>query len=141
MSFGNTFETDILGLIFNGTGIAGIADNAASPIASLYVSLHTANPGEAGDQTASEAGYTNYGRVAVARSAGGWAVAGNSVSPASNIDFPIATGGSETITHVAIGAAATGAGKILAYGSLASGIAVADGTIPRITTDTTLTLD
>lgn len=30
MSKGNTFETDLLALIFNGTAIANVADNAAS---------------------------------------------------------------------------------------------------------------
>ncbi len=41
-----------------------IADNAAtSPITNLYVSLHTGDPGEAGDQTTSEAAYTSYARV------------------------------------------------------------------------------
>jgi len=51
MSKGNTFENDLLKLIFNATAIAGIADNAgSSPLTSLYVSLHTDDPGEAGDQ-------------------------------------------------------------------------------------------
>jgi hypothetical protein len=72
MSFGDQFETGLLDLIFTGTGIAGIADNAASsPLTSLYLSLHTADPGEAGDQTTSEAAYTSYARVAVARSCSG----------------------------------------------------------------------
>ena len=52
MSKGNTFELDLLALIFNATAIANIADNAAaSPLTSLYVALHTADPGEAGSQT------------------------------------------------------------------------------------------
>jgi hypothetical protein len=47
MSMGNTFENDIAKLIFNATAIANIADNAASsPLTSLYVALHTADPGE-----------------------------------------------------------------------------------------------
>ena len=68
MSKGNTFENDLLGLIFNGTAIANLADDAAtSPLTELYVSLHTADPGEAGDQTTNECAYTSYARVAVAR--------------------------------------------------------------------------
>ncbi len=48
MSKGNTFENDLLKLIFNATAIANIADNAgSSPLTNLYVSLHTADPGEA----------------------------------------------------------------------------------------------
>lgn len=99
MSKGNTFENDLLKLIFNATAIANIADNAAtSPLTNLYVSLHTADPGEAGDQTTNEAAYTSYARVAVARTSGGWTITDNSVSPNSDITFPEATGGSETLT-------------------------------------------
>lgn len=142
MSFGNTFENDVLALIFNGTAIANIADNAStSPLTNLFVALHTADPGEAGTQSTSEATYTSYARVSVARTSGGWTITGNSVSPTANIDFPEATGGTETITHVSIGTASTGTGKILAYGALSSSIAVSSGTIPRITTATTITLD
>lgn len=142
MSFGNTFETDILSLIFNGTAITNIADNATTaPLTNLYVALHTADPGEIGVQSTSEATYTSYARVAVARSGAGWTVTGNSVSPAANIDFPEATGGTNTITHVSIGVASTGTTKILAKGALSTSIAVSTGTIPRITTATTITLD
>ena len=77
MSKGNTFENDWLLLIFNATAIANIADNAASsPLTTLQVSLHTADPGEGGSQTTSETSYTSYARVAVARTAGGWMTAG-----------------------------------------------------------------
>lgn len=109
MSKGNTFENDLLKLIFNATAIANIADNAgSSPLTNLYVSLHTADPGEAYDQTTSEATYTSYARVAVARTSGGFTVTGNSVSPAADIVFPAATGGTNTITHFAIGTASSG---------------------------------
>src|SRR4051794_10106620 len=103
---GNTFDNDWLKLIFNATPIANIADNAAtSPLTNLYVSLHTATPGAAGSQTTSEAAYTAYARVAVARTSGGWTVTGGSVSPAATISFPAATGGSETETFFAVGTA------------------------------------
>ena len=104
MSKGNTFENDLLLLIFNGTAIANIADNAASsPLTNLYVSLHTGDPGEAGNQTTNECAYTSYARVAVARSGSGWTVSGNAVSNAAAITFPAATGGTETATHFAVG--------------------------------------
>ena len=72
---------------------AGLQNSAAA--GSLYVSLHTADPGEAGEQTTSETAYTNYARVAVARSAAGWTVAGNNASNAAAVAFPAcgATGG------------------------------------------------
>lgn len=142
MSKGNTFENDWLKLIFNATAIANIADNAASsPLTNLYVSLHTADPGEAGDQTTSEATYTSYARVAVARTSGGFTVTGNSVSPAANIDFPAATGGTNTITHFAIGTASSGAGKLLYSGTVTPNISVSSGVTPRLTTASTVTED
>lgn len=142
MSKGNTFENDLLKLIFNATAIGNIADNAGtSPLTNLYVSLHTADPGEAGDQTTSEAAYTSYARVAVARTSGGWTVTGNSVSPAANIDFPAATGGTETITHAAVGTDASGAGKLLYSGDLLTSISITSGTAPSLTTSTVITED
>lgn len=131
MSLGNTFENDLTKLIFQATAIANIADNAAaSPLGNLYISLHTADPGEAGDQTTSEATYTSYARQAVLRTSGGWTVTNNQATNAAAINFPAATGGSNTITHVAIGTSVSGAGKILASGALSSSLAVSTGITP-----------
>lgn len=142
MSKGNTFENDILALIFNATAIANIADNAGvSPLTNLYVSLHTADPGEAGDQTTSEATYTGYARVAVVRTSGGWTVASSSCSPAANIDFGACTAGTNTITHAAIGTASTGVGKLLYSGAVSPNISVSPGVTPRLTTASTITED
>lgn len=142
MSFGNTFETDLLQLVFQGTAIANVADNAASsPFANLYVSLHTGDVGEAGSQTTSETSYTSYARVAVARSSSGFAVSGATVTPVANIDFPQCSGGTATITHFAIGTASTGTGKVICKGTVTPNISVSTGVTPRLTTATTLTLD
>lgn len=132
MSKGNTFENDLVKLIFNATAIANIADNAASsPLTNLYVSLHTGDPGEAGDQTTSEATYTSYARVAVARSGSGWTVTNNAVANAAAITFPACTGGSNTITHFAVGTASSGAGKVLYKGALTASLAVSNGITPE----------
>ena len=142
MSKGNTFETDLLKLVFNGTPIANIADNAAtSPLTNLYLALHTADPGETGDQTTNECAYTSYGRVAVARTTGGWTVTNNSVSPVADIEFPTATGGTETATHASIGVATSGASKILYKGALSSPIAIATGITPVVAAGSTITED
>ena len=142
MSKSDTFENDLLKLIFNGTAIANLADNAASaPNTSLYVSLHTADPGEAGNQTTNEISYTSYARVAVARTSGGFTVTANSVSPAANIDFPAATGGTGTVTYFAIGTASSGTGKILYSGTVPPNIPVSSGVTPRLTTSTAITED
>ena len=46
MSKGNTFENEILALIFNATAIADLAENdTTSPLTQLFVALHTADPG------------------------------------------------------------------------------------------------
>jgi hypothetical protein len=140
MSKSNAFENDLLELIFNGVAIANLADNAASsPLTNLYVSLHTADPGEAGDQSTNETTYTSYARVAVARTAGGWTVTGNSVSPVANIDFPAATGGSGTITFFGVGSASSGAGVLYYSGTVTPNISVTAGVTPRLTTASTIT--
>jgi hypothetical protein len=142
MSKGNTFENDILKLIFNAVAIANLADNAASsPKTSLYVALHTADPGEAGDQTTNECTYTSYARVAVLRTSAGWTVVGNSVSPTLDVDFPTATGGSETATYASVGVAASGASKILYSGALNPNIVIVSGVPPVIVQGSTITED
>jgi hypothetical protein len=143
MSKGNTFENDLLKLIFNATAIANMADNAASsPLTNLYDALHTADPGEAGDQTTSEAAYTSYARVAVARTTGGFTVTTNTVTFVADVTFPAGTGGSGTATHFSVGTAVSGAGKILYKGALTPNITMGNGVTPRITTSgTTITED
>jgi hypothetical protein len=142
MSKGNTFENDLLKLIFNATAIANIADNASSsPLTDLYLSLHTGDPGEGGDQTTSEAAYTDYAREAVARTSGGFTVSGSSVTLAANVDFTVASGGSETESYFAVGTAASSTGKILYSGTVTPNISVSSGVTPRLTTATTITED
>lgn len=147
MSKANTFETDFLKLVFNNTDAPLIGDavglRGSTAAGSLYVSLHTADPGEAGDQTTSEATYTGYARVAVARTTGGWTVTGNSVSPAAVIQFGTCTAGTNTITHFAVGTASTGAGKILYKGTVTPNLSVSTGGAaqPQLTTASAITED
>jgi hypothetical protein len=142
MSKGNTFENDLLLLIFEATAIANIADNAAtSPITNIQYGLHTGDPGEAGTQTTNEAAYTAYARVAVARTGAGHDTASGSVSPAANIDFPEATGGSETETHFHAGRDASAAGLLFYSGTVTPNITVSTGVTPRLTTATAITED
>lgn len=142
MSKSDTFENDLLKLIYNATPIANLADNAATaPLASIFVAGHTADPGEAGTQATSEVAYTSYARVTVARTTGGWTVTGNSCSPVANIDFPAGTGGTGTITHFSTGAAVSGASKIFHSGTVTPNIVTGTGITPRLTTATTITED
>jgi hypothetical protein len=140
MSKSDYLENAILELLFNATAISLIADNTATtPLTNLFVALHTGDPADAGTATTSEAAYTSYARESVARTGGGWTVTGNSVSPAANIDFTAATGGTETITHFSIVDTASGAGNILYHGTVTPNIAVATGVTPRLTTATAIT--
>lgn len=143
MSKSDTFENDWLKLVFNATAIANLADNAAtSPFTQLAVALHTADPGEAGTQTTSEATYGGYARVNVNRNSGGWTVTTNSVSPTAAISFPAwASGATNTITHFSVGATGGGATKIFYSGTVTPNIVVSSGVTPQLGTATTITED
>jgi hypothetical protein len=141
MAKGATFDNDLLKMIFNAAAIANLCDNAAStPLTSLFVALHTADPTAAGNQSSSELSYTGYARVAVARTSGGWTVTSASVSPTADIAFAISTGGTGgTATFASIGVASSGATKILYSGALAPNIVVTTGVTPIITAGSTIT--
>ncbi len=136
MSKSNTTENDFMLYTFNATAFSWNGNT------NLYIALHTADPGEAGDQTTNEATYTSYARVTVARTSGGWTVTGNQAINAALIQFPQATGGSNVITHVSIGTASSGAGQILYSGALSSSLTVNNGIQPQFAAGTlTLTED
>jgi hypothetical protein len=133
-------ENDILKLYFNATPIAGIAANAGSPLTALFLSLHTADPTDAGNQTSNETAYTGYARKSVSRDSGGFTVTGSSVSPAADQDFPPCTaspGG--PLTHAALGDLSTGAGRIFWAGPLSPNITMAIGVTPRVKATSTVT--
>lgn len=124
MSKGNTFETQLLNKIFTAASIPWDGNSH------VFVALHTADPGEAGDQTTSEAAYTGYARVAVVRSASGWTVSGNSAVNFAAVTFPQCTAGSATVTYFSVGTRASGAGEILYSGALNASLAVSNGITP-----------
>lgn len=136
MSKSNSFENSLLQLLFNNVDIANIGDaggiqNSATA-GSLYLSLHTADPGEAGTQTTNECAYGSYDRVAVARSGAGWTVVANAVSNFALAQFPECTSGSETITYVSIGTSSyPTAGVILYSGALTASRSVSTGIQPQ----------
>lgn len=142
MSIANATENAILELIFKATAWANYADNAASsPQTNIHVALHTGDPGEAGDMTTSEAAYTSYARVNVARSGSGWTVTANSASPAATIAFPAGTGGSGTVSYFSTGKTGGGATAILFSGGVSPAVVTGNGVTPQLTTATTITLD
>lgn len=140
MSLSNDAENALLDLLFGNTDWANIGDatglQASSADGSFYISLHTADPGEAGDQTTNEISYTGYARVAVARGAAGWTVSGNAVENAASILFGEMTAGAGgTATYIGIGTDSSGAGNLLFSHQISApvgGILVAVGSTPEI---------
>ena len=155
----NTFEAEVLKLIFNNTNIAGIGDatglRGSTTASSLYIRLFTSSPTEEATFTAKEATYTSYAAVAVTRNGTNWpvtesneadgGVSGNAeattdspargayVENANAITFPQCTSGSETITHVAICKTQTGTtdGDMLYAGALNTPLTVSVGVTPQ----------
>ncbi len=145
MSKSNAFETAFLSHIFENANIALIGDatgvRGSSTAGSLYFSLHTGDPGEAGDQTTSECTYTSYARVAVARSSSGWTVSGNAVAVDEDVTFPTGSGGSGTATHWVLGTDSSGAGLLLYKGTISPSIVTGNGVTPKLTAGAVVTED
>lgn len=135
MSKANTWENGLLLLAYNNTDFAGLGDaggiRGSVAAGSIYCSLHTASAGEGGDQTTNETAYTNYVRVGVARSGAGWTVTGNAVENAAAITFPACGVTGATITHLGIGTASSGAGKLMYEGALTASLVVSSGITPE----------
>ncbi len=135
MSMTNAAEQALLDLLFLNTDWANIGDagglqNSAAA-GSFYISLHTADPDEAGAQNTSEVAYTSYARVAVARTSGGWTRTGSTIANTALVQFPQCTGGSATATHFGIGTDSSGAGNLLLKGALTSSLAISNGIQPQ----------
>jgi hypothetical protein len=142
MSISNSTENSILNLLFSATLWANVAINAtSSPITDIAVGLHTADPGDAGSMSTSEAAYTSYARVDVARGAGWTTSSAGSVSPNAAIEFPLGGGGSGTVSHFSTGKPGGGAAIIFWSGTVTPSIVTGSGITPRLTTSTTITLD
>jgi hypothetical protein len=101
-----------------------IAQNASSPATQLYISLHTADPGDSGSQTTNEVAYTNYARVGVARTTAGWTVTSGSGTTFSNavnaaaINFAACGATGATAAFWGLGLSSTGTGTLIAHGPL-----------------------
>ena len=140
MSKINSFESQSLALFFNNVPIRNIGDatgiTGSAASGSFWVSLHTADPGENGTQSTSEATYTSYARVAVSRSAAGWTVSGSDVWNSSSVTFPAPTAGSSTIIYWGIGTGSAGTGQLLYRGPISTnpiGFALGESTDETLT--------
>lgn len=123
MSKSNATEIDVLAKVFKATALPW---DAAS---NLEIHLHTADPGEAGNSSTSEATYTSYAAAVVARTGSAW-TGTNPVSNAALIQFPQCTGGSNTITHLSI--TPQSSTQILYSGALAASLTVTNLIQPQI---------
>jgi len=103
----------------------------------FYISLHTADPGEAGDQSTTEATYTSYARVQVGRTSATLSVSTNVMFNVAAITFPAGTGGSGTVTHFGVGQSSTAgvAGTLYFSGALTSNLATGSGVTPSFGAD------
>jgi len=134
MSMSNAAEQALLDLLFLNVDWAGIGDagglqNSAAA-GSFYIALHSADPGEAGNQTTNEIAYTGYARVAVARTAGGWSRTGSTISNVATVQYGECTAGTATATHFSIGTDVSGTGQIVLSGALTASRSISPGITP-----------
>jgi len=132
MAFSTSARSSVASLIWTATTWANVAVNAtSSPITDIQISAHTADP-TSGNQTSSEASYTSYARVAVARTTSGWTDTAGVVTNDAAITFPAATGGSSTLTHIGCGRDASSTGQLFVAGACSPNLSVTNGVQPII---------
>lgn len=139
MSKSNAFETAYLKLLFQNVPITNLGDAAgllgSAAAGNLYLSLHTADPGEGGSQNTSELAYDSYARMPLVRNATNFPVADDTMSLGVNVDFPemaVGESGGGTVTYFCVGTAASGAGMVLYRGTMTPNVIVQEGVTPRI---------
>ena len=126
MGKGNTTSNDVLKCI-----LKGIDPTYRNANATLYVSLHTANPTVTGTQTSYEVNYSGYLRRPITK-ATGWTDNGTNFTNAALIQFPICGENGATIKYVAIGELDTlGAGQIYYIGQISSDLVVTTNIQPQ----------
>ena len=126
MSFSDTFETRVLTWVFTNS-------SATRPTA-WYVALFTSAPSDAGGGTEVSGG-------AYARQAVTFSVSGNTATNSGAIEYPTATAGYGTVTHVGIFDASSG-GNLIAYAALTASKTIDTGDVLRLPAgDLDVTLD
>lgn len=126
MSFSNTFETRVLTWVFT-------SSSATRPTA-WYVALFTTNPAE--DASGTEVSGGGYVRQSAT-----FTVSGNTASNSGAIEYPTATAGYGTVSHVGVFDASSG-GNLIAYAALTTSKTIETGDVLRIPAgDLDITLD
>lgn len=137
MSKSNVFENKMSLHYFNNQPMAGHGDATGLPASAVagnyYASMHSADPGEAGNQSTNELSYTGYARVAIPRTTAGFTVTNNVTANAAAVVFPPCTAGSGTATWIQIGTSPTGTGEVLYRYQLSnpSSLAISAGITPE----------
>lgn len=130
----DVLELELLDLLFLNADFDNIGDatgiQGSTSAGNIEISLHTATLNDASSQNTSEAAYTSYARVDVARSGAQWTNTAGTVDNDNAIAFPQATGGSETETDVGLGSDVA-ANELWIYGELTSSLAVSSGITPQ----------
>jgi hypothetical protein len=102
--FGNTFKKDLTQYIFRGTALP-------NAITTLYISLHTGDPGADG-QSGNEVSGGSYARVSVAQGTTNWGAATTAnpsvIANAVAFTFPTATANWGTVTYFGIWQSSSG---------------------------------
>lgn len=134
MSATNAFETALLGLIITNANLPNLGDatglRGATGAGVFWITLHTADPGEAGTQTTSETTYTNYARQDEPRDTNAWTVTNDTADNDVAIGFPTCGATGATLSHFGMGSDTSGAGNLFLYGALTSSLAVSNGITP-----------
>ncbi len=117
MSKSNATGHDVLAAILSGI------DPSWRSSATMFVALHTANPGVAGIATTNEVAYGGYTRVTLTK-ATAWVDSGATFTNATNIVFPLCTSGSAVITHFSLVSTVSGTGQIFYSGALSASLSV-----------------
>jgi hypothetical protein len=141
MDLNNVAALGILNLLLNNADFANVGDSTglqgSGSAGVFFISLHSADPGAAGNQATSEVSYTGYARASFARGTGQWTVASTTFSPNAAIVFPPCTAGTATATYAGIGLASSGAGTLLWAGPITPSIVIATGVTPELSTAST----
>ena len=126
MSFSDTFETRMLTWVFT--------NSSATRPSAWFVALYTGAPNDAGGGTEVSGG-------AYARQAVTFSVSGDTATNTGAIEYPTATAGYGTVTHVGIFDASTG-GNLIAYAALTASKTIDTGDVLRLPAgDLDVTLD
>lgn len=122
MSKSNSFESKILRHILINEAITGIGDAnglpASATAGNVYLRLHKVALGEADAGNTSEADYTGYAPVAIARSAAGFSEANGVATNVADIVFGLCTAAGHDIVGWSLNTTNSGAGTVLYKGSI-----------------------